>query len=274
MGCSNSNCHLVHIRPQNSYMDSHCHLDLLQGKYHISASNFDYPSKYKGCITNFVFPSYYSCLDDILNQDKVWGTLGLHPKFAYMLPEVKSFLCKRSEKTDIIAIGETGLDSKTDCPFSVQMEAFQFQMELSKKLQKPLVIHCRGYSDEVLRGCKQLLPSMHKIHLHCFSGEVKEMEEWCSYFPSLKVGVTNLINNDSAVEAFKIVKNIPLERLLLETDAPHFVPRSHHSTLPNFSHPGLALNVAVRVAQLRSLPLRTVLKSSFDNTKELYNIDL
>ena len=89
---------------------------------------------------------------------------------------------KRAENSDIVAIGETGLDSITECTLEKQKKALIFQIELSRKLGEPLVIHCRGYSDEVFQMCKSMLPSTHKIHLHCFTGNVKQVDQWCQQF--------------------------------------------------------------------------------------------
>lgn len=70
-----------------------------------------------------------------------------------------------------------------------------------------------------------MLPKNYFIHLHCFTDDWDWAQKWMSEFPNLFIGITNLVTYNSAVETHDVVKRIPLDRLLLETDAPYFVPR-------------------------------------------------
>lgn len=271
-GCKTLNCHLVHIQEKFHYIDSHCHLELIQAKCGQRFQDFNYPKHYRGCIANFVFPPYYGSIEEFCKLEGVWLTLGMHPKYAHCLHEYKDFLMCRAAKLDIVGIGETGLDSKTGTSLTLQMEAFLFQINLAKSLNKTLVLHCRGFSTQVFEICQKNLHRLHKIHLHCFTGSIYEMHQWCAAFPNLMIGVTNLVNNDCAHEVYTLVKELPLERLVLETDGPHFVPKSNSAQMPSYSHPGLALNVAVRVSEIKSVSVRKVLKAAMENTTFLFSL--
>lgn len=71
----------------------------------------------------------------------------------------------------------------------------------------------------------QILPHDQKIHLHCFTDTWEWAKEWMDAFPNLCIGFTNYISSCSATDANEIVKKMPLDRILLETDAPYFLPR-------------------------------------------------
>lgn len=256
------------------YIDSHCHLDLLSAKYGKHVDEFNYPAQYQGCVANFAFPQFFGDIDHLSRKPNVWITVGVHPKYSGSIGRYKGFLEHYAAQKHVVGIGETGLDSKTETPFKIQRESFVFQVELARFLNKPLVLHCRGFSKDVREVCQNMLQRSHKIHLHCFTESQEEMQKWCDCFPNLKIGVTNLIHNDYAYHVHTIVKNMPLDRLVLETDAPHFLPSFKSNTQACFSHPGLALNVAVRISQIKSVSVKRILKAALQNTIFVYNLKL
>lgn len=271
--CGQRDCPETHVKKQYTYIDSHCHLDLLYDEYNFALKNANYPCNFSGCVANFVFPPTYHLLESLPAADlNVWPTLGLHPKYSSSLnAEVKSFLFDRASRGDIVAIGEAGLDrvAKRHTSLAIQQEAFVFQMEMAHKLNKPIVIHCRDTHQQALDLCKTLLHHSHKIHLHCFTGSLSEAHDWLDHFPNLRVGITNMVGKAWAHDLHELARRIPLESILLETDAPHFIPRG---TRFPYSHPGLAINVAHRISLLRSVSIREVLMATTDSAKFIYGI--
>ena len=85
----------------------------------------------------------------------------------------------------------------------------------------------------VLMPCRQLVPRNYRIHRHCFTGNWREGQTWLSKFPGSYIGVTPLVTmrNPRAAAVRDLVKNMPLEKLLLETDTPYFIPSEVSSPL-------------------------------------------
>ena len=117
----------------------------------------------------------------------------------------------------------------------------------------------------------ELLEPYYPIHLHCYTGSIKHANLWMGHFTHVFFGLTNLVcmKRREVGGAHQLAIDLPLKRLLLETDCPHFVPRNVASCI-SFAHPGNALNVAKRIAELRNVNLRTVLNQTSENCRFLY----
>ena len=118
------------------------------------------------------------------------------------------------------------------------------------------------------------VPPNWPIHRHCFSGNWATASAWLDQYPGSKIGVTGLITYQEAGRVHQVVRNIPLNRLLLETDAPYFLPaRTDKTRYPwNCALPGHVLHVAAQVAAIKGVQLRTVLEQNLSNVKEIYRV--
>uniref|UniRef100_A0A8C5QNR9 Uncharacterized protein n=1 Tax=Leptobrachium leishanense TaxID=445787 RepID=A0A8C5QNR9_9ANUR len=108
--------------------------------------------------------------------------------------------------------------------------------------------------------------------LHCFTGTYAQIEPFLNEFPNLAVGFTALVTYSSAIAAKDAMKRIPLERLIVETDAPYFLPRQVPKVWCKFSHPGLAFHTVQEMAKLRNISVKSVLSTLRRNTNRLYNL--
>ncbi|VDI25414.1 TatD DNase family protein [Mytilus galloprovincialis] len=286
--CSRMMCPRTHIGKSIFYMDSHCHLDLLTTWDKCGGFQFDklvLPSNFAGCVTNFAFPRLHYLLHDLLKPEqlmrkKIFSTVGCHPKKfrEFNMSVLHEIECLVLKESGVVAIGECGLDFSNHVQsFEVerQKQAFGAQMRLAAGKNVPIVIHCRDAEEITFEMIHQYLDTQHKIHLHCYTGSVSVMNRFISSFKNLKIGLTNIITkHDVSSDVIDIVRNVPLDRLLLETDSPHFVPGNNYggrlSTM--FSHPGQAINVAVKFHQMNNLKLKTVLNISTSNCKYMYDL--
>ena len=107
-----------------------------------------------------------------------------------------------------------------------QKVAFVAQLKIANETKMPIVIHCRNTEEMVFELLKLHLDKTHKIHLHCFTGDWKTANKYLNEFENLFIGVTPLITFDTNTEVRKLIENMPLGRLLLETDAPYFTPKT------------------------------------------------
>ncbi|KAL1272609.1 hypothetical protein QQF64_028471 [Cirrhinus molitorella] len=268
------------------FIDTHCHLDMLYGKLGFRGSfrKFQseyastFPSEFRGCIADFCNPRITkreAIWEGLLGEEKVWGAFGCHPHFAkeYNNAHEQSILTAlRHPKA--IAFGEIGLDysHKNSTDSKKQKEVFERQLHLAVGLGKPLVIHCRNADDDVLEIMKKCVPRDYKIHRHCFTNRYSVIEPFLSEFSNLCVGFTGLVTYHHAEEARNAVKKIPLDRILLETDAPYFLPRQVPKSKCRFAHPGMGIHTLNEISLLKEESLSTVLQTVRQNTRHIYGL--
>ena len=263
---------------KGSVWDSHCHLDFLARKLNrenikggeslqmsLQSDGQQLGEKFGGCIANFCDPRDWAqglrsqevskILTSCKGQTGVFLTLGCHPHFADKMDgfSVQQLMrLARKMKGRVVAIGECGLDKsgKNRVPMEIQKKYFEAQIDIARELNLPLVLHIRGAEDEAKELLKKKkVPANFRIHYHCFTGTWKAAEAWLSAYPASKIGLTGLVTFDHARSVHEVARHIPLEKLLLETDAPYFLPSgvSKKSYKHTFSQPGHVVHVAAQV---------------------------
>jgi len=293
---------LNHIDGRNIF-DTHCHIDfILQRKLrnsnikdfsHLSAS---YPGithpKLEGFINNFCDPYSWpqQSPPSLLNTKdfpelKIFYTVGCHPHYAQFMEssdaeEQLRTLLEMGKGRGLLAVGECGLDvsNNSRVALGTQISAFKRQILLSLSLSLPLVLHLRGTEElgsEVLESCS--VPRRHPIHLHCWTSDWERCREWLNKWENSVIGVTALITFSEAKIVHEVVYKIPLDRLVLETDAPYFTPEYTSNIFPEsirypWSHPLCVLAVAVQVAKIKNLRVDFVLRQCRRNAARIYGI--
>ncbi|XP_051838102.1 putative deoxyribonuclease TATDN2 isoform X2 [Antechinus flavipes] len=222
------------------FIDTHCHLDMLYSRLSFQGTfskfrkiySSSFPKEFQGCIADFCDPRTLTdyLWEDLLKEDLVWGAFGCHPHFSrYYNERQERNLLQALRHPKAVAFGEMGLDYSYKCtsPVSDQRKVFERQLQLAVALKKPLVIHCREADEDLLSIMKKFVPVDYKIHRHCFTGSYSVIEPLLKHFPNLSVGFTALVTYSSAWEVRETLKQIPLERVIVETDAPYFLPRQN-----------------------------------------------
>ncbi|XP_031612928.1 putative deoxyribonuclease TATDN2 [Oreochromis aureus] len=268
------------------FIDTHCHLDMLYGKLGFCGtfSSFrrlyqsSFTGEFQGCITNFCNPDIMvkeALWEGLLAEDMVWGAFGCHPHFAKNYSSIQERnILTAMKHPKAVAFGEMGLDYsyKNSTDTSTQKEVFERQLRLAVAMKKPLVIHCRDADDDLLTIMKKCVPREYKIHRHCFTNSYPVIEPFLAEFPNLYVGFTALITYSKATEVRNAVSQIPLNRIVLETDAPYFLPRQVGKGVCQFSHPGMGIHTLRELSLLKGENMATVLDTIRNNTTQLYGI--
>uniref|UniRef100_A0A8C6YEV0 TatD DNase domain containing 2 n=1 Tax=Naja naja TaxID=35670 RepID=A0A8C6YEV0_NAJNA len=270
---------------EEGFIDTHCHLDMLYSKTGFGGTfsefrkmySSTFPKEFQGCIADFCDPRTLknNLWEDLLNEDMVWGAFGCHPHFArYYTEQHERNLLQAMRHPKAIAFGEIGLDYSHKCSteISKQHKVFERQLNLAVSLKKPLVIHCRDADGDLLEIMKKCVPKDYKIHRHCFTGRYSVIEPLLDYFPNLTVGFTALLSYPSANEVRESVRKIPLNKIVVETDAPYFLPRQVPKNVSRFSHPGVALHTVKEIACLKEVSLPVMLSVLRQNTNKIYNL--
>lgn len=248
------------------FTDSHCHL--LSEFYEnieeviLSANN------------NGVY-RYISCADSISSCKEVhensykyenyYYALGIHPENAnesYLDYEKYFYNCLPNNR--LVAIGEIGLDYHYD-EFNKerQIELFRNQLKLAEKEKLPVIIHSRDATMDTINILKEY--NLNGV-IHCFSGSLETAKEYLKMGYYIGIGGVITFKNSKLKE---IVKEIPLDRLLLETDSPFLAPEPFRGKT---NEPKYIIEIAKFIADLKEVSLEEVAKQTEMNIHNLFNI--
>jgi len=137
-----------------------------------------------------------------------------------------------------------------------------------------LLIHCRDAEEDCFEIMKEIVPQNYPIHRHCFTGSHMDALMWIDYFPNLKIGLTTGVLEPREYQV-ELLRDFPLERIIIETDSPYFLPRHcgwrEYGGLDR-NHPGLGYLVAAKLAEERNMDMEVILTTIRANTKALYGI--
>ena len=212
-------------------------------------------------------PSSYATVSLCKKYDFIYGAVGIHPEAADRMQEGDiEKIAELAKKKNIVAIGETGLDYYWDnVPRDVQQKAFREHCALALELGLPIVVHDR----EAHRDCADILGEFTGLRVvyHCFSGSVEYARELVArrYYFSFGGAVTF----KNAKTAPEVLRAIPHERVMLETDCPYMAPVPHRGKR---NHPGLVLHVAEKIAELWGMTPEEVGRITTANALEFFGI--
>lgn len=199
--------------------------------------------------------------------DGVYCALGIHPSEAQNAKndDFEKIIEFASNKK-VVAIGECGLDYYWDRTFiNEQKKVFLKQIEIAKFLKKPLIVHDREAHNDVFDILKDIneIP----VIMHCFSGDLKFANECIEKGFYIALGGVVTFKNAKAVH--EIAKEIPLEYLLLETDAPYLTPEPYRGKR---NEPAYVKFVAEKIAQIRGISFEEVAQQTTQNARKVFGI--
>lgn len=197
--------------------------------------------------------------------DIFYSAVGVHPEDLYSGEKFSSdklLNLVRDPKT--VAIGEIGLDYHWDTHSAdFQKVWFEAQLDFAKQVNLPVIIHDREAHGDTLEILKKHKP---KGVLHCFSGSNEMAKEILKL--GMYIGVGGVVTFKNARKTVEVVKELPLDRLLLETDAPYLSPEPFRGKRCKSD---LIYFTARRIAEIKEIAVEEVLKASMENIKTLFN---
>ncbi len=167
----------------------------------------------------------------------------------------------------VTAVGETGLDYHWDIPKREQQEVFERQLKLSVDTRMPIVVHDREAHADTLSTLKKYRP---KGLLHCYSGSAEMLTEVfrCG---DMYISLGGVVTFKNARVSAEVAREVPLDRLLLETDAPYMAPTPHRGKRCDSS---LIMLTARRIAEIRGMSVDELLKITKENACRFFDVDL
>ena len=201
--------------------------------------------------------------------DNIYAAVGSHPDVAdevndEVLEEYRK-LCRENPK--VKAIGEIGLDYHyEDIPRDIQKKAFRAQMALAAERKLPVIVHERDAHEDGMKIVEEF-PDVTGV-FHCYSGSL-EMAKWLVN-RGWYIGFTGVLTFKNARKAVEVAANIPLDRLVLETDCPYMAPEPFRGRR---NDPGKLYRMAERLAEIRGVGLEEIHRITLENGKRFFGIE-
>jgi len=201
------------------------------------------------------------------HPDLFFATIGIHPhEVAKVPPEDWAKLEELAARPETIAVGETGLDYHYDySPREEQRKWFRHQIELAKRLGKPVVVHTREADDDTVAILRETQPPAGVIH--CFTGGPERAQAYLDL--GLHISVAGVVTFKNAEDLREAVRIIPLERLLVETDCPYLAPIPFRGKRNEPAHVKL---VAEKVAEVKGLAVEEVAAATSANARRFFGL--
>jgi TatD DNase family protein len=207
-------------------------------------------------------------------RGKLYATAGVHPHHATELTtESLSELEELARHPEVVAAGECGLDYFRDfSPRPVQQEAFHRQLELAAKVGKPVFLHQRDAHEDFLAILREHRKRLVGGVTHCFTGGAHELTAYLEL--DFAIGITGWICDERrGAHLLSLMRDIPADRLLLETDGPYLLPRDlSPKPASRRNEPAYLPHIAEVVARARGESLIALARSSTAATRKLFGL--
>lgn len=259
-------------------VDSHCHFDF-------DAFAPDRDQVWARCVAQGVealiipgvsIPQWRPLFALVKTQPGWFGAAGVHPwwveQMAISPQQVARAVVERVERerstgeARCVAVGECGLDANIDTPMERQMAVFEAQLDAADRVSLPVIVHCVRAHNEMIRALKNNPPKKGGV-IHAFSGSREIAETYIEL--GFRLGVGGTITYERAAKTRNAIASVPLESLLLESDAPDMplAGRQGHRNSPEY-----LTTIAETLAGLRGDSLDTVIAQTEKNTRALFVI--
>ncbi len=250
------------------YVDSHCHLDLpeFSGRtVEVLAAMQAHRVSHALCISVNLeqWPAVLALAEA---HGNLWATVGKHPdQVDGHEPDVAE-LVRLARHPRIVAIGETGLDYywQKDAP-PWQRERFRTHIRAAREAGLPLVVHTRDAAGDTIRLMREEAAGQAGGVMHCFSETLEVAEQALEL--GFYISFSGIVTFKNALALKAVAKAVPLERLLIETDAPYLAPMPYRGRT---NQPAYVVHVAEEIARLRQVPLETIAAATTENFFRLF----
>ncbi len=254
------------------FVDSHCHLDFPEYADQlpdILARMKEAKVQNAMCIS-VDMPDFPNVLALAEAHEQLFATVGTHPDYEDTPEPTEDQLVELAKHPKVLAIGETGLDyyrmgDKTYAEMEWQRDRFRTHIRAAIRANKPLIIHTRSASEDTIKIMKEEGASKVAGVMHCFteSWEVAQAAMDLGFY----ISFSGIVTFKSAKDLQATCQQVPLERMLIETDSPYLAP------IPNrgkTNEPAWVAHVGQFIADLKGVPVETVAKHTTENFKTLF----
>ena len=253
------------------FVDSHCHINFPElaeniGDVLAQMRNNEVVSALCVSVNLADFPQVLALAEQ---HPQIYASVGVHPDYEGVEEPSVARLVELARHPKIVAIGETGLDYfrlKGDLEW--QRARFRTHIRAARESGKPLIIHPREAAADTLRIMAEEKAAEAGGVMHCFT-ETWEVAE-AALAMGFYISFSGIVTFKNARQLKEIAQRVPLERILIETDAPYLAPVPHRGKL---NQPAYVKDVAAEVATLRGISLDEVGRSTTENFVRLFKLD-
>jgi len=196
----------------------------------------------------------------------VYAAVGLHPDEVGVLDEEKfAYLREQCQKEKVVAVGEIGLDYYWDNEsHDVQKKWFVRQLNLAREFNLPVIIHSRDAAEDTLKIMKEHAQGLRGV-IHCFSYSKELAREYVKM--GFHIGIGGVVTFKNGKKLKEIAEEIPLEKILLETDCPYLAPVPYRGKRNSSLY---IPYIAQEIAEIRGITYEEVVEQTEQNAKELF----
>ena len=205
--------------------------------------------------------------------EKYFISAGIHPHHATEILEINyDALLNKLKSISPNAIGETGLDYfRNISPPDIQKKSFGMHIEIAKELSLPLYLHQRDAHGDFIRIIKENISNFPKFVVHCFTGTQAELDEYLEL--GAYIGLTGWICDAKRnIDLRKSIKNIPIEKMMIETDSPYLIPKNLMvKPKKNINEPKYLPHIANEICELTGYDLEELKSATSNNAIEFFS---
>jgi len=201
----------------------------------------------------------------------VYAAVGLHPENAHLMTDADFDAIERLlSHPKVVAVGEIGLDRYWDkTKLEVQTAAFIRQIELAALYHKPICVHMREATMETISVLTAHKPASMQGVMHCYGGSPESVADFLRL--NMYISLAGPVTFKNARVAKAVASVVPLDRLLIETDAPYLAPDPHRGKRNESKYVPL---VAAEIARIKGVDVETVERRTSENAASLFHVDL
>ncbi len=216
------------------------------------------------------FPSSVRAVALAEQYDFIFAAVGVHPHDALTMDEQMLLKLEQMALNPVVkAIGEIGLDYYRDLsPREEQIKWFTAQIRMAKRLKLPIIIHDRDANDDVLRILKEENAFDTGVLMHCYSGSLELAKQYVKL--GAMISIAGPVTYKNARKTVEVVEALPLDRLLIETDAPYLTPEPNRGKR---NEPMFVAHTCRRMAAIKNISYEEMAKSTLENAKRFFKID-
>lgn len=202
----------------------------------------------------------------LLKNDFIFGAVGIHPHDAKDYEKHRDEFFKILDLPKIVALGEIGLDYHyMNSPKEIQQVVFEKQLTIAKERNLPAIVHCREAFDDCIPIVKKVNPG--KGVMHCFSGSEKDASEYLDL--GFYISFAGQVTFKNAAKPKEVIKTIPDDRLLLETDCPYLAPQDFRGKR---NEPAYVKYIYEEAARLRNVSVDKLAGIIAENVSQIFGI--
>ena len=220
-------------------------------------------------VVGFDRPTIERALELADSYEQIYATIGWHPTEAGTYDEaVEAYLLDKLTHPKVVALGEIGLDYHwMTAPKEVQERVFRRQIQLSKELDMPFVVHTRDALEDTYAIIKSEGVGPRGGIMHSYSGSLEMAERFIEL--GMMISFSGVVTFKKAMDIQEAAQNLPLDKILVETDAPYLAPVPKRGRENKTAYTRYVVDF---IADLRGMSVEEIAKATYDNAKSLFGL--